>query len=47
MKVYKVYTIDEYGFQDKRYCYSKEDAIQARAYWQSLGITKVMIKGRR
>jgi len=46
MKVYKVYTINEYGFQDKCYCYNKKDALDKKRYWQSLGITKVMIKER-
>lgn len=46
-KVWKVYTKDEYGFYDKSYCYSKADALRQRSYMQSLGITKVMIKGRR
>jgi hypothetical protein len=46
-KVYKVYTKDEYGFEDYMYCYSKECALAKRAYWQELGCVKVMIKGRR
>ena len=45
-KIWKVYTINELGFQDKAYCYSKDEALKQRSYWQSLGINKVMIKGR-
>lgn len=46
-KAYKVYTVNEYGFQDKCYCYKgKQEAKDVRWDWQKLGIKKVMIKGR-
>ena len=41
-KVWKVFNKESYG-----YYYTKKEALQARSYWQSLGHTKVMIKGRR
>jgi hypothetical protein len=47
MKVWKVYTKDEHGFIDYSYCYTKKKALAKRSYWHSLGIVKVMIKGRR
>ena len=45
-KVWKVFTINKDGYEDYGYCYSKQKALDKRSYWQSLGIIKVMIKGR-
>ncbi len=46
-KIWKVFTKDTHGFGDKSYFYIKQEAQERRLYWQSLGIVKVMIKGRK
>ena len=43
----KVWMVFEGGRKSNySYSYTKEDALKTRNYWQSLGIKRVMIKGR-